>query len=246
MLLSVINFWLGNDRYIEDNSHILEILYYWDIFKVIRHPLSYFTLQAALNCKSPSINGWEVSVNIKCEEHVQWVVEYKRSTPSCGDDFTCYLCIQHDSPDQFCNQSACKTSGSHDLWCLTRYCPDTFYAELHSQFADDMTPEKCIIHSWSMVKCSRICAVSTLVSWHNWSQLDMEQCQKMQRCCHYLLTVWLSDYPKSVMVAQAWSVKYHHVWNSRWCTNRDVKHSTTWDLKWSSYLLPASAESLFE
>jgi len=48
-LLSEIDFWLGDDSWIEDHSHIFGTLYYRDIFKYIQFLLAHLPFQAHLN-----------------------------------------------------------------------------------------------------------------------------------------------------------------------------------------------------
>jgi hypothetical protein len=50
-LLSELNFGLGDDSWIEDDSHIFGMLYYRDIFKCIQFLLAHLPFQAHLDCE---------------------------------------------------------------------------------------------------------------------------------------------------------------------------------------------------
>jgi len=51
MLLSELDFALTDDGGIEDDLHILETLYYWEIFKCMHSIIAYHQFQAQLHCE---------------------------------------------------------------------------------------------------------------------------------------------------------------------------------------------------
>ena len=58
-LLSQLHFGLGDDSWIEDDSHIFGTLYYWDIFKLVQSLLAHLQFQAHLDVESVHLTDSE-------------------------------------------------------------------------------------------------------------------------------------------------------------------------------------------
>jgi hypothetical protein len=98
-LLSELDFGLGDESWIEDDSHIFGTLYYRDIFKCIQFLLAHLPFQTHQDfepVRHTDSEGGRIYSEMNTGD---WWLGYTGSTSCRSDDCASHMCIQQDSLD---------------------------------------------------------------------------------------------------------------------------------------------------
>jgi len=201
-LLSRLDFGLGNDSWIEDDSHIFGTLYYRDIFKCIQFFLAHLPLQEHLDVE-PVRLGEPVSRRIYSETNTgDWWCDMQDQLPA-GATIVPGICTSVKT-------YLTNFSGDQHPWLL--------YLTIGNIQKDiRRTPKK---RAWNLVRlipCPPQGAKYTDKIWHSavgtvlspLRNLDItgpglkwDCADGFQRQSYPLLAAWVRDYPEQVLVAQ--------------------------------------------
>jgi len=202
MLLSDLDFGLGDDSWIEDDSHIFGTLYYRVLCKCIPFLVAHLPFQAHRNCEPVCLADSDIHRIFSEMNTGDWWWDTKNQLPTramivpviCASDKT----------------RLTNFSGDHHTWL--------FYLTIGNiQKNICCTPKR---HAWilvGLIPCppdgannidkARHSAVGTVLS--QLRHLDItgpglkwDCADGFQRQCYPLLAAWVGDYPVQVMVAQ--------------------------------------------
>jgi hypothetical protein len=201
-LLSELDFGLGDDCWIEVDSHIFGTLYYTDIFKCIQFILAHLQFQAHLDFEPVRLDDSE-SRRIYSEINTgNWWWDTEDQLPA-GETIVLVICASDKT-------YLTNFSGDQHAWPL--------YLTIGNIQKDiRCTPNKRALILVGLIPCPPKSAKKIDEAWHSVVGTVLSQLRHLditgpglkwdcadgfQRQCYPLLAAWVRDYPAQVMVAQ--------------------------------------------
>ena len=226
-LLSGLDFGLGDDCWIDDDSHIFGTLYYRDIFKCIQFLLAHLPFQTHLNFEPVRLADLEGHQIYSEMNTADWWWDTQDQLPAgativpvvCASDKTHFTNLwrdQHGWPlyPMIGNirKAICRTPKKH-AWILVGLIPCALKGANNIDEA---------WHSTVGTVLSQLRHLDIAVPGLKWHCSD-----GFQRQCYSLLAAWVGDHPAQVMFTQ---VSYGSCPMCKIPQGAPMGHSTCWPL----------------